>query len=261
MTEKKNLRNTSASHGDIIIRQKGDIMQLLFASQPDAIQSAINRQQPEHLVMANLQYLMGILLFIPQPEKILLLGVGAGSLIHFFRRYLPESHLTAVDKDQQIIDIAQTHMLLPDADNNLEYVISDARQTINQCQQQYDLIVVDIFNGNQSPDWIRGRIFTQQIKACLTDRGAVAYNMLINSETVFKSFYRLLRQTFAGQTLCLETLAYENLLLYALNFKPEKRSMMKNIEHARQTRIKYPLPFSQILSVIYDINPVDSGII
>jgi len=37
--------------------------------------------------------------------------------------------------------------------------------------------------------------------------------------------------------------------------------MMQNLEKAQQAQDKYQLPFSQILSVIYDINPVDSGII
>lgn len=261
MTGKSSNLNTSTSHRDITLRQKGEILQLVFTSEPDAIQSEINTQQPQQLVMENLRYLMGVLLFIPPPEKILLLGVGAGSMVHFFRHYLPECHITAVDYDRQLLDFAHQQMMLPEADEKLSYVIQDARQYINECQQQYDLIVLDIFDGNQSPCWTRDKEFTRQIKTCLSDKGATAYNMLINSETAFNSFYKLLRQTFAGQTLCLETQEYENLLLYALNFTPEKRSMMQNIKHAQKTQAKYQLPFNQILSVIYDINPVDSGII
>ncbi len=188
------------------------MLKMVFASEPDATQSAINLKQPQQLVMENLQFLMGILLFIEPPKNILLLGVGAGSLVQFFRHFHPDSHITAVDYDNELLEIAHQQMLLPEADEQLEYVIQDARQYINTCQQQFDLILVDIFDGSQSPDWTRNKEFTDQLKNCLSESGAVAYNVLINSETAFKTFYKLLRQTFNQQTLCLETEEYENLL-------------------------------------------------
>ena len=257
----KTISKTSTQHGDVLIKQDGDLLKMVFATEPNATQSAINLKQPQQLVMENLQYLMGILLFIEPPKNILLLGVGAGSMVQFFRHFHPDSHITAVDYDHELLEIAHQQMLLPEADERLEYVIQDARQYINTCQQQFDLILVDIFDGSQSPDWTRNKEFTEQLKSCLSNRGAVAYNLLINSETAFKTFYKLLRQTFAKQTLCLETEDYENLLLYALNFEPEKRSMMQNLEFSQELQSKYQLPFGQILSVIYDINPVDSGVI
>ena len=133
MNNKSDNIQTSTLHKDIIIQQKNELLQLLFASEPDAVQSAINSQAPQLLVMKNLQYLMGILLFIPPPEKILLLGVGAGSLVHFFRHYLPESHITGVDYDAELIHIAQTKMMLPEADERLNLVIDDAHRYITEC--------------------------------------------------------------------------------------------------------------------------------
>ncbi len=254
-------QQTSTRHRDIVIQQKNELLQLVFAAEPEAIQSAINTQSPQQLVMTNLQFLMGILLFIPPPKTILLLGVGAGSLVHFFKHHMPQSQVTGVDFDEELIHIAQTQMMLPLADERLQYVIDDARQYIQQCTLKYDLVVVDIFDGSQSPEWTRDKQFTRQIKSCLSTQGAVAYNMLINSDATFKSFYSLLRQTFSNQTLCLETQEYENILLYALNFKTKNRSMMQNLQHAVDMQDKYQLPFNEILSVIYGINPLDSGIV
>ncbi len=254
--------NKSSTHqSEINISKQGDILKMVFASEPDATQSAINQKNPQQLVMENLQYLMGVLLFIKPPEKILLLGVAAGSLVQFLKYYLPESYITAVDYDRELLEIAHQQMLLPEADKQLSYVIQDAQQYIHSCRQQYDLIVVDIFDGSQSPQWTQEKDFTEQLQKCLTACGAVAYNMLINTEETFNSFYNLLRETFAGHTLCLETEEYENLLLYALNFKPKQSSMMQHLEYAQELQQQYQLPFNQILSDIYDINPVDSGII
>ncbi|MBC8211719.1 MAG: fused MFS/spermidine synthase [Gammaproteobacteria bacterium] len=243
------------------IRQQGDTLQLVFEHEADAIQSAINLKQPHRLVMENLQYLMGILLFMPAPQNILLLGVGGGSLIQFFRHYLPQSHITAVDYDQGLLDLAHQQMLLPQASEHLSYAVLDARQFIIDATRQYDLIVVDIFDGSQSPRWLLTDDFTRQLQGRLSKQGALAYNLLIHSETAFSTFYKRLRQLFKSQTLCLEVEEYENILLYALNFRAQKRSMMQNIEQAALTENQYQLPFRQMLSVIYNINPVDAGII
>jgi spermidine synthase len=225
------------------------------------VQSAILKSNPQQLVMQNLQYLMGILLFIPPPEKILLLGVGAGSLVQFFKFHFPETHITGVDLDAQLLELAHQNMLLPTTDERLEYIIQDARHYIAECTQQYDLIVVDIFNGSQSPGWVLQREFTQQLKDCLSERGAVAYNLLINSERGFQQFYSLLRQVFRQQTLCLESEKYANLLLYGLNFVTQKKSMTQLLQLAQQAEQQYSLPFNEILSVIYSINPQDCGVI
>ncbi len=261
MNSKEHQKHDSTSHRDIIIRQKQEILQLVFATEPDAIQSAVNTLCPQNLVMTNLQYLMGILVFIPPPQKILLLGVGAGSLIHFFRHYLPQSNITGVDIDEELIHLAQAQMMLPKAGEKLEFIINDAQKFMAECSHQYDLIVVDIFDGSQSPDNILAKEFTDLVKSCLSEKGAVAYNLLINSETVFSSFYKLLRRTYQNQTLCLETEEYENILLYALNFKSRNSSMMDNLQLAMEIQDQYQLPMTEILSTIYDINPIDSGII
>lgn len=261
MNEPENSDQISTTHRNIDIQQKDGQLQLVFSNQPQAIQSAINIQAPQKLVMTNLQYLMGILQFISPPQKILLLGVGGGSLVHFFRHFFPQSHITGVDYDQQLIQFAQTKMQLPEAGQQLQYVFADARQYIQQCQQHYDLIVVDIFAGSQSPEWTRDKAFIQQLKNCLSNQGAIACNMLISSDQSFKKFYSLLRELFNRQTLCLESPEYENILLYALNFSVESRTMMQNLQLATELNDRYQLPFTEILQVIYNINPVDSGII
>lgn len=247
------------------IERSDEQLLLKFGSDTDsdtgAIQSAININRPHRLVMENLRYLMGILLFIPAPQKILLLGVGGGSLVHFLRYYLPAAHLTAVEYDPQLLQIAHDRLYLPQTSNRLSYVIDDARNYVTFCEQRYDLILVDIFEGGRVPGWLLEKPFTERLKNCLSVEGAVAYNVLIDSERGFKRFYQLFRQTYGQQTLCLETDNYENLLIYGLNFMSQKKTMTEYLHNSEPLTQQYDLPFSRILSVIYNINPVDSGII
>jgi spermidine synthase len=211
--------------------------------------------------MQNLQYLMGVLLFIPSPERILILGVGGGSIIHFLRHYLPSAKITGIEYNAELLTIAQNQMGLPTPDETLEYVIDDARDFINQCQDQFDLIVVDIFDGGISPDWVTQQPSAENLKTCLSQQGAVAYNLLLTTEDEFTHFYQSLRETFQQQTLCMDTEEYENILVYATNFEAQPKSIEEFISLAQVNTEKYDIPFSQILSRIFDINPQGCGMI
>lgn len=252
---------SSTALADIRIERCNDELQLKFNTDSEAIQSAINIEHPHQLVMQNLQYLMGILLFIPEPKNILLLGVGGGSLVHFFRHYLPQCHINAVEYNPELLDIAFRHLHLPKASERLDYIIDDARSFLEQDTGVYDLIVVDIFEGNLSPPWLQQETFIQQIKTRLSSQGAVSFNLLINDKKTFKDFYRIFRTLFQQQTLCLEAEEYENLLVYGLNFSAPAKTMSLNLQLGWQLSQQYDLPFTQVLSAIYDINPVDSGVI
>jgi len=258
---RKRVFQQSTDLNSIRIERSGQQHHLKFDSDLDAIQSAINLEQPHQLIMQNLQYLMGILLFIQAPKKILLLGVGGGSLVHFFAHYLPDSEVTGVEYNAQLINIAQQQLGLPQASAQLRYIIEDARDFVQQTDEQFDLVVIDIFEGRRSPQWLLEKTFNLQLKRCLSAQGAVAYNLLINSETKFSRFYELMRQLYQQQTLCMETEDYENILVYGLNKKSRPRSMEKLLERCEQLSGEFELPFAQILSTIYNINPIGSGII
>lgn len=243
-----------------IEQEKGQWL-LKFDSDLEAIQSAIDPDNPQQLIMQNLQYLMGILLFIPPPEKILMLGVGGGSLIHFLRHYLPEATITGIEYNGELLSIAQKQMGLPGPDETLEYVVSDAQAFIGQCQDQYDLIIVDLFDGGISPDWALQKDFTEKLKNRLSKQGALAYNLVVETEDDFSRFYQTLRLAFQQQTLYMDTEEYENILVYAANFPSQQKSIEDFITLAQTGSEKYDIPFNHILSRIFDINPQDCGMI
>ena len=57
--------------------------------------ASLDLENPHHLELKNLEYLMAVLLFIPDPERILMLGTAAGSLLHFLKYHYPEARITA----------------------------------------------------------------------------------------------------------------------------------------------------------------------
>ena len=83
----------------------------------------------------------------------------------------------------------------------------------------------------------------------------------IDSEHDFKNFYRGLRLAFDGRTLCLPVKDFENTIAYGLRRAPPPRDMTEYLERAVKMSQRYEIDFASILSVIYNTNPVGTGVL
>ena len=259
MVDESSLFKAQTRYNSISIETDNEFYTLRTAG--DDLQSRINRRFPARLALQNLIYLSGILLFIPPPQKICLLGTGAGGLIHFFRHYHPETHITAIEIDGELLDIMQQHMLLVTADNQLTYIIDDAAHYLNNFRQQFDLILVDLFLGDQSPQWLLQKNSMQQLHSMLNKHGGVGYNLLIDSEDDFSAYYKCLREVFHQQTLCLPIDDLDNTIAFAFREPPGAQDMNKNLAKAIDFSTQYDLNYMEILSTIYATNATGAGVI
>jgi spermidine synthase len=238
--------------------QKG---RLELRSDDDTLQSVIDLQNPHHLELRNLEYLVAVLLFVPEPKRILMLGTAAGSLLHFLRHHYPAAEITTVDIDVELIEKMLEMEILPTAQAGLTYVHDDAAHFIEHCDQDYDLILIDIFSGAQSPAWLLQKQATNNLFRLLTERGALAYNLLIDSEYDFKRFYRDLRLVFEEQTLCLPVQGLENTIAYGIRNPRPAVEMTQNMQLAIALSERFEIDFMRVLAVIYNTNPVGCGVI
>jgi len=259
MTDESNLFKVTAHHRGLSIKTNANTLEL--RSNSNTLQSVINVDHPEKLALKNLQYLVAALLFMPQPKRILLLGTGGGSLVHFLRHHYPHSHLTCVDIDGELLDLMHDKMHLPKADDHITYIIDDAANYLQNCNQTFDLILVDIFIGDQSPNWLLSIDNMQRLYSRLNASGAVAYNLLIDDEYVFNQYYRDLRNTFSQQTLCIPVAGYDNTIAYGFRYQAEEQDMSSYMQQALNLGETHDINYMEILSAIYATNPSGTGVI
>ena len=234
---------------------------LELRSQDKSLQSVINLDKPHHLELRNLEHLMSVLLFVAAPQRILMLGTAAGSLLHFLRYHYPQAHITAVDVDDELIEQLLELEILPPADDRLAYICADARQIIQHNEQSFDLVIVDVFNGAQSPSWLLETASIRQLYDLVSINGALAFNLLIDSDHDFRLFNRAVRQQFQQQTLCLPVDGLENKIVYGVRSKPAAIDMTSNMRKALELSAQLDIDFMPILSLIYNTNPVGEGLI
>ncbi len=259
MEENTKIFKIDTRYNRINLHQQGDRLEL--RSNDNALQSLIDLRNPHKLGLRNLEQMMSVLLFIPEPKRILMLGTAAGSLLHFLRHYYPGASITALDIDVALVEKMLQMDILPPAGEGLTYVYDDATRFILASEQEYDLILSDVFTGAQSPAWLLEKRYISGLYNRLSDRGAVAYNLLIDSEHDFKLFYRDLRLVFHRQTLCLPVKDFENTIAFGIRQPLPKREMSWYMQQAIELSDRLEIDFLKILSVIYNTNPVDAGVL
>lgn len=114
----------------------------------------------------------------------LILGFGAGSVARILRdEYKKTVLLTGVEKDPVVIELAKKYFAV-DRYENLSLLAEDAGDFVDRCDQQFDLIVVDIFVGLDVPPKFWQDEFLAGVGRLLSRQGISFFNVVIHDQTV-----------------------------------------------------------------------------
>lgn len=255
MDSKSEIFKIRTAHNEFTARRRANRFELL--GRDGVLHSVVDLDFPGELQLENLRLMMAALLFIPPPDSILVLGTAAGSLLHFLRRHLPQASLTSVDIDAAMVERLLQSGLLPES--GVEYVHADAAAWVPVCGRRYDLVLVDVFSGARSPGWLLDEAFTATLRATLSDRGAVAYNLLIPSDHDFERFSRCLRRTYADMILHLPAGELENRIVCAFRAARQAGDLQSRLQNAREMSDRMGVDFVRLLNLVYNSNPAGVG--
>ena len=83
-------------------------------------------------------------LLVPsQAPRVLLLGCGAGTVLVLLRRLLPHAHLTAIELDGRVLELARERFHLDDI--GAEVLEDDGLAFLARSRRKFDVIVDDMF--------------------------------------------------------------------------------------------------------------------
>jgi spermidine synthase len=120
---------------------------------------------------------------IQKMESILVLGVAGGSVI---KTLVNEIHLkgkiTGVEIDPEIIAIANTYFKL-DKIPNLTIIIDDAFEFVLKTHENFDLIIIDIFQDTNMPNFLFEKFFIDRIGTLLKPSGFILFNTMLTKES------------------------------------------------------------------------------
>jgi len=188
------------------------------------------------------------LAFTQKIDRILVLGVGAGNIPMFLRKYYSDTQIDVVDIDPQIIALAKQYFNFVEDDLLRAYAL-DGRTFIENVQKPYDLIFLDAYTAAGIPKHLATKEFLLALKKALKPSGAIIANMWSTPKVnpLYRSMLRTYQEVF-HEVYTLRVPSAGNKIVIAL---PKFRSMpIRSIaQRAQQISIQKRLPFdlSQVL--------------
>ena len=137
------------------------------------------------------------LAFTEELNRILVLGLGAGNIPMFLRKYYPDVLIDVVDIDPQIIVLAKQYFNFLE-DDLLQAHIQDGRVFIENTQKPYDLIFLDAYTVAGIPKHFVTKEFLLSLKKALKPSGAIVTNMWSTPKVnpLYKSMLRTYQEVF-----------------------------------------------------------------
>jgi spermidine synthase len=112
-------------------------------------------------------------------HDILVVGLGGGTSARRYAEDFPRAHVTAVELDPALVDVARRYFGLP---ASVDVALGDGRSFLAGTTDRYDLIVVDAFQFPYIPFQLVTREFFESTSRHLRSGGAFVINVGRNAE-------------------------------------------------------------------------------
>ena len=115
-------------------------------------------------------------------DHILVLGVAGGSVIKTLVDEINyKGKITGVEIDPDMIQIANQYFNLNEI-KQLEIIIDDAFEFVLKTKDCYDLIIIDIFEDTNMPNFLFEKFFSERVCFLLKNQGFILFNTMILDE-------------------------------------------------------------------------------
>jgi len=123
----------------------------------------------------------------PKIEKVLVLGMGGGTIQHLLSRLYPGIDITSVEYDKVVVDIARKYFNV-DSIPNHKIINDDALRVVIEPEEYemspgcFDVLIVDILNGDRYPDLGKTGNFIAGIKRLVRSGGLLVFSRIYTGD-------------------------------------------------------------------------------
>ena len=137
---------TTSAFSRIRVRRQAGVRTLIFVRDngEEAEQSIVNTKRPYELLDPYARYMFTSYLFQPQPEQVLIIGLGGGAMVHFLQHYEPQVRVDVVEIDPAVVKIAAEYFECRSG-GNVRITTDDGGKYLETSETQYDVIYLDAF--------------------------------------------------------------------------------------------------------------------
>ncbi len=169
---------------NIIVREQDDRRCLLFTvRRSNRNQSCIDLENPDRLVFPYVRMMFSGLLVNPEPERILIVGLGGGSIPRTFHDLNPDAQQDLVEIDEAVVRVAERFFMFT-PNERMRVHVRDARVFVKRALargQTYDYVMLDAFTGEYIPEHLLTKEFLEEVRGILAPGGVLVANTFSSS--------------------------------------------------------------------------------
>lgn len=247
-------RRPVADAGSVYVTEKSGVRSLHIAS--DTIQSSMRLARPNDLELAYTRSMMGFLLFVAEPRRLLLVGLGGGSLAKFVYHRLPEAASEVLEINPDVVAIARRYFQLPASDERLTIRVCDGGEFMARPGPAYDAILVDGYDGDRLVEELSSRAFFGACLKRLAPGGVAAVN-LWGSDRKFNDYLGRIEAAFPAGTLCLPAEKPGNIVAFGFRDPPGALRWPALEARAAELEGRYGFEFGRFVKALRKMNRCD----
>jgi spermidine synthase len=164
-------------------KNKTYILSFIRDNGREAVESAVNMHRPYDLLVPYTRFMFLSYVFKPNPQKVAIIGLGGGAMVHFLKHYDAGVQVDVVELLPAIVKAADTHFGIR-GEGNVNIVTADAFDYLRKTDANYDVIYMDAFltpsratDSTGAPLALRTVRFYKAIQEKLTREGLVVFNL------------------------------------------------------------------------------------
>jgi spermidine synthase len=164
-------------HGSILVEDNGAGMRTMMFERNGARQSVVKVGDPDHLELSYARTVLAGLALSGKSQRMLVLGLGGGSLPMFLHKNYPQAVIDVAEIDPAVVAVAKRFFDVRE-DERLLIHLGDARKFVEaSAPGRYDLILVDAYGAHSAPAHLTTREFAVSLRRAIAPEGVVLGNL------------------------------------------------------------------------------------
>ncbi len=223
----------------VTLSEEGGIRYLHFGTV--WVQGAMRIGRPWKIELEYQQQMMAPLLFLPQPARVLQLGLGAAALARFCWKHLPQAEITVVEISEEVVATARRWFALPEDDARLTVLVEDARNVVAhpRLRRSFDWLQVDLYDRAARGPVLDDEPFYAACRRLLRAPGMAVFNLFGRS---FEPSLARIAAAFDDRALVLPEADAGNRIVLAFNGPPLAVPWSTLYERAQEVEQQFGLP-------------------
>jgi len=194
--EPKVLFEKSSPYTTVVVTEDDDGLRTLYFERNGVRQSVVKPGDPDHVELPYARSMLAALAVCERPQRVLIVGLGGGTIPMFLHKHYPKVTIDVVDIDPVVVEAAKKHFGFKE-DETLRAHVADGRKFIEECREPYDIVFLDAFGPDSIPYDLATREFLAAVRKAVRPGGLAAGNIWSRgSNPLYDSMVRTYQEVF-----------------------------------------------------------------